>query len=101
MGLFLLFSHLKESFADESQEKIQNFGTHLNRGGPVYTRSKVIEFCYFDPSTFSSVNIKLSYSAITQRKSIQIQQLRQEAPASNCWSMEPIFLGRWIISIGI
>jgi hypothetical protein len=49
---------------------------------------------------FEYVCLSVDLKQLMKRESIKIQQLQNRSPASSCWSVEPIFLGRWIISTG-
>jgi hypothetical protein len=64
IGVILLASYLDRKFLREDCKEKQNVGIHLNREDLKYTRSKVLKFCYFDRSTFSSMSVELSYSEL-------------------------------------
>jgi hypothetical protein len=52
-------------FGDEKQKKrVQNLREHLHRRSPQFSRTKVVEFCYFKLKDFSNMMIKFSLSSL-------------------------------------
>jgi hypothetical protein len=78
----------------------QDFELLLNHGRLFYKKSGLFGVNISDSYQFGCEVFKLA-SAAQPRWSNQIQLSQHRAPGSESWSMEPIFLGRWIISIGV
>jgi hypothetical protein len=88
IGVIMVLSCLNEAKLCADQGKWQNLGNHWNHGIPQYTRIKVIEFCYFDPNTYSSMSIKLSYSAlVTSGNQFKSNNYAKKHP--------PVIVGQW------
>jgi hypothetical protein len=78
----------------------QGFELHLNRGRLFYSKNGLFGVNESSSYQFDSRVIKLA--AITYPRGLhQIQLSQHRAPGSESWSMESIFLGRWITSIDI
>jgi hypothetical protein len=64
IGMFLLASCLEKKVLIEDREEKQNLGIYLNRRDLVYTKGRMLEFCYIDSGIFLSTSGKLSYSVL-------------------------------------